>query len=186
MEEVFMPIEGYEGLYEVSNFGRIKSLERLKKLPGKNQGFKIKEEQILKNRVNKSGYVVASLCKNGKVKVHLVHRLVLIAFVPNPLKKKCVNHIDSNRSNNMISNLEWVTHSENSKHAYEYGFKEPIAIKGVRHYRSTFSIEDIHAIRSMIRSKKSVVYIASVFNVTESAISGVKFGRTWRHLPCKL
>lgn len=81
--------------------------------------------KILKPRLNKDGYVIARLCKNGKRKDYLVHRLVAIAFIPNPENKPIVNHIDSDRSNNRLYNLEWNTAKENWNHACEYGFGIP-------------------------------------------------------------
>ncbi len=96
--------KGFEGQYEVSNTGLIKSL-------------KGKEEKILKSRVHsKTGYVTVVLSDNGSKYSRLVHRLVAEAFIENPENKPEVNHIDENKENNNLSNLEWNTHKENSNH----------------------------------------------------------------------
>lgn len=111
MQEVWKDIKGYEGLYQVSNFGRIKSLER--KRIDRNQ---ILPEKILSIRKKENGYLTVSLNKNTKDKKHLVHRLVAQAFIPNIDNKPCINHKDENKTNNNVDNLEWCTHKYNSNY----------------------------------------------------------------------
>lgn len=108
MQETWKDIKGYEGLYQVSNIGNIKNIKRNK---------------LLKLNTHKQGYNVVNLCKCGKVKKYLVHRLVAEAFIPNTENKPQVNHIDGNKKNNNIDNLEFVTNSENTIHAYRTGLK---------------------------------------------------------------
>lgn len=108
--EEWRDIKGYEGLYQVSNLGRVKSLARHKKNRGKLQKV---EETIRIPTVEKNGYARVDLSKDGKRKMYCVHRLVAEAFVPNCENKPQVNHIDENRSNNNANNLEWVTNKEN-------------------------------------------------------------------------
>ena len=110
IEEIWKDIEGYEGLYQVSSEGRIKSLSRLT-----SNGRKI-AEKILKPSNNGWGYLQVILCKDGKHINHRIHRLVAQAFIPNPENKPEVNHIDENKENNNVDNLEWVTSKENSNH----------------------------------------------------------------------
>ena len=117
-DEVWKDIEGYEGLYQVSNFGNIKSLPRIRH---NGKGTYIQKEKLLKQTFTSTGYKKVELCKDGKRKGFKVHRLVAIAFIPNPDNKPEVNHIDGNKINNNIDNLEWVTSSENTIHAYETG-----------------------------------------------------------------
>lgn len=104
MKEIFKDIKGYEGLYQISNFGNVKSLKR---------------NIILKPSSNRKGYLHIILYKNHKSKNSIIHRLVAQAFIPNPENKPQVNHIDGNKRNNNVNNLEWVTNSENQKHAFK-------------------------------------------------------------------
>ena len=100
MEEIWKPIMGYEGLYEVSNLGRVKRLKKDK-------------EFILKPIINKFGYLHVSLSKNNIVKNYRIHRLVAETFIPNPDNKPDVDHINTIRTDNRVENLRWVTKQEN-------------------------------------------------------------------------
>lgn len=117
MEE-WKDIEGFEGLYQISNFGRVKSLPKEKQF-GNN--FYITKEKILKNQKDKDGYLQVNLYQNKKAKHYKVHRLVAKAFIQNLENKPEVNHIDGNKENNCVSNLEWVLAKENIYHAYSTG-----------------------------------------------------------------
>lgn len=108
MKQEWRSIEGFEGLYEVSNYGEVKALERIVE---NNGGMQRKHERILKQ--NTKSHCVVVLCKNGKTYSRLVHRLVAIAFIPNPENKPVVDHIDTNPMNNRADNLRWVTIQEN-------------------------------------------------------------------------
>ena len=109
--EIWKPISGYEGFYEVSNLGRIRSLERIVEC---SDGRKRKiKDRTLKGSSYSGGYSGVTLHKDGCTKFVNIHRIVAEAFVPNPLEKEEVNHKDENPSNNHASNLEWVTHKEN-------------------------------------------------------------------------
>ena len=113
--ESWKNIKGYEGLYQVSNMGRVKSLERT--ATRKNGIKQTIRERILKPSTDKDGYLLVSLYNGrGKVKTFKVHRLVCEAFYENPKKKPCVNHIDENKTNNVATNLEWCTYEENNNH----------------------------------------------------------------------
>ena len=114
LEEIWKDIKGYEGLYQVSNLGRVKSLKY-------HRGSR---EQILKPKITKDGYYETALCHNKKYKYIRTHRLVAMAFCKNPYNKLEVNHKDGNKLNNYADNLEWVTSSENHKHAYKIGLQK--------------------------------------------------------------
>jgi hypothetical protein len=118
MEENWKDIKGYEGLYTININGQIKSVGRKVK---HRSGFKTIPDRIMSIANNTSGYKSISLCKNGIGKSYQLHRLVAIAFIPNPNNKPQVNHIDGNKQNNNINNLEWVSAKENSQHSYDNG-----------------------------------------------------------------
>lgn len=105
MEEIWEPIKGYEGLYEVSNLGRVKRLPY--SIIGK--GIRNFKGGILKGSIARNGYVRVTLTKDGVNRFFHVHRLVAEAFIENPDKLPFINHIDENRTNNRINNLEWCT-----------------------------------------------------------------------------
>lgn len=120
--EEWRDIPGYEGLYQVSNLGRVRSLDRVIS----NKRGIYKRKGCLKSISNASyGYKGVGLCKNGIVKTWLLHILVAKAFLPNPEKKRTINHINCNKADNRLCNLEWATDSENIKHAFKNG-KKPI------------------------------------------------------------
>lgn len=105
--EIWKDIKGYEGLYKVSNLGRVKSLSRRDRLN------RVIQEKVLKPGSNKVGYLHVNLYKEGRVKICKVHRLVAQAFIPNPEDKPEVNHKDEDKTNNKVENLEWMTCKEN-------------------------------------------------------------------------
>lgn len=113
MQEIWKDIKGYEGCYQVSNTGKVRSLNYRQ----------TKQMKELSCRVNHKGYVDVHLSKNGKSKRIVVHRLVAQTFILNPKALPQINHIDGNKQNNNINNLEWCNNSENQKHAYEKGLK---------------------------------------------------------------
>ena len=111
-KEVWKDIEGYEGYYQVSNLGQVRSLDRTIPFRG---GEKKLEGMILKQKLNK-GYNMVGISMGGKQKGKLTSRLVAKAFIDNPENKPEVNHIDENKQNNRVENLEWVTAKENANH----------------------------------------------------------------------
>jgi hypothetical protein len=112
MKEVWKDIKGYEGLYQVSNYGRIKSLSRLIK----NSNNRITKEKIRKQVYDKDNYLTISLSKNGKISTFKVHRLVAQAFIPNTKNKPTVNHKNGIKNDNKVENLEWATDKEQMEH----------------------------------------------------------------------
>lgn len=123
--EIWKDIDGYNGLYQVSNLGNVKSVERFR-TNGKS-GF-IQKSRILKTG-NRNGYLIVNLCKDGVVKTFKVHRLVATHFIPNPENKPEIDHIDINPLNNRVENLRWVTHKENMNNPLSRE-KQSISMKG--------------------------------------------------------
>ena len=118
MKEIWKDIKDWEGCYQISNYGRLKSLERF--IYGR-WGKMKKKEIILKTTNNKGRYCTIKLHKNKKIIRTSIHRLVLGAFSPNPNYHPICNHKDGDKTNNHISNLEWCSHSENHFHAHRTG-----------------------------------------------------------------
>lgn len=119
MSEIWKDIKGYEGYYQVSSYGNVKSLNR--RVEHKKNRTRNIIERILKSKPNGKGYYIVGLHRNGIMKHKTIHRLVCEAFIPNPLNKPCINHLDSNTTNNHVDNLEWVTYKENTQHGFKYG-----------------------------------------------------------------
>ena len=155
-KEIWKPIKGYEGLYEVSNLGRVKSLV------GWNGRKHIKREKMLKlcKTRSKGDYYkyIVNLSKNGNRKICRVHRLVAKAFIPNPSNKPQVNHKDGSPLNNKAENLEWCTDRENKIHAIETGL------------RNVFHIEQEELEKLYIKDKMTLNEIAEKLNVSRVPI----------------
>lgn len=160
MEEIFKDIPGYEGIYTVSNLGNVRSVRRNKLL-------------TLQLR---RGYPSVILQYEGFRKNEAVHRLVALVFIPNPENKEQINHIDGNKENNCTCNLEWVTASENTKHAHTLGLVPKVDRSGTNNGRSKLSEEDIKFIKNnyIPRSKEfGNRALAERFGVASSTISRI-------------
>ncbi len=108
-------IDGYDGAYLVNRLGEVKSVKR----------YGMRETHILKPGKSVAGYWIVALSKKSKMRSFQIHALIAKYFIPNPLNLPCINHKDSNRLNNKISNLEWCTHAHNVLHGYLQGFNNP-------------------------------------------------------------
>lgn len=178
--EIWKPIKGYEGVYEVSNFGRIKSLER-EIYRGKDYAKRVQKEKILKQVVNKDSYHRVSLNKNSKSKMFAVSRLVAEAFIPNPENKPEVNHIDANRFNNKVENLEWVTAEENLNHARENGLLNKM--QGEKSWCSKLKESDVKEIRRLHASgKHNQKELSRLFGVHHSNVNLIVKNKSWSWL----
>lgn len=118
--EIFKDIKGYEGLYAIGTLGHVKALS---KQMFNHTGYWNKPEKILNPAKDSKGYLRVAIWKNGKQHTYKVHRLVADAFIPNPENKPQVNHIDGNKQNNNVENLEWCTNQENQIHSWKSGLR---------------------------------------------------------------
>lgn len=125
--EVWKQVRGYEGLYEVSNMGNVKSLTHTDRLNRVHNG------RVLKPQLHNKGYLQLMLCKDGEKKRKYIHRLVAEAFVenPNPQKYTEINHIDENKQNNIAENIEWCYHKYNMRHGTLHKRKADKCVKPV-------------------------------------------------------
>lgn len=177
IKEIWKLIKGYEGLYEVSNLGRIKALE---KRVDKGKCHRAWKEHFLKYGIDNNGYFRTNLSKNGKNKTVKVHRIVAQTFIENPYNKKTVNHIDGNKQNNNITNLEWATQNENMKHACENKLK---LLNGEHNPAAKLSYEDVCFIRNNYIARDKLygtVALAKRFGVHRKTISRVINFTHWK------
>ena len=184
---IWEPIKGYEGIYEVSDSGLVRSCSRYINTDIRHVKSRLIYGKILKQNLKRTGYYTVDLCKDGMVKTTLVHRLVATAFCPNPHNHRFVNHIDSNRSNNDSCNLEWVSSSENRKHGIEHGNVTFCQTKNVLCVENGMVFEQAYKAASWLKSEypdrvKGKTNIAA--NNIRGACRGVKhtaYGFTWKY-----
>lgn len=161
------PVLGFEGHYEVSDTGYIRSIKR--------------ETIILAPRYDRSGYIKAALFKDGKYHPTLVHRLVAEAFLGQaPSERHQINHVDGDKTNNRADNLEWCTASESGNHAYRTGLS--VSRKGSLHGRSKLTEAQVQEIRGL-DGALTQRQIAARFDVTQQQVSRIMTGKRWGHLP---
>ena len=166
--EKWLPIETYEGMYEVSDKGNVRSLKRKNK------------PHILILLIDKSGRKTVSLCKDGKEKRYKVHRLVLSAFIgacPDDLET-C--HNDGNASNNHIENIRWDTHKSNCRDRKKHGTENGVFVKGSRG-NPKIDVEDVKEIRKLGRTQSQKT-IASKYPIKRSQISNILLGYCWKNI----
>lgn len=150
--------------------------------------YEISKEGVIRNKITKkiksqyvgsTGYYMCTLTKDKRSRPQRVHRLLAELFIPNPDNELFVNHIDGNKLNNSISNLEWCSHSHNMKHAFRI---ELVNNTGEKNGMSKLNEEDVKEIKKLLSEKVSQYKIAKLFNVSRSAILKINLNKTWNHV----
>lgn len=169
--EIWMDVTGFEGEFAVSNYGRVKSLERYVK---NGNGRRIVRERIRVQGKHPQGYLTIAYKVDSPPL--LVHRVVALHFIPNPDKKAFVNHKDGNKQNNRVDNLEWATRQENEDHAYETGLKNST---GSNNSMAKLNEDKVRMIRTLSKTGASIKDLASEYGVHRVTIGRIINNRVW-------
>jgi hypothetical protein len=187
--EEWKDVVGHEGLYMISNLGRVKSLRRV---VSRSTSDMVISERILSQNISTTGYYYVVLHKDKKPKTCKIHRLVGLSFIPNPHNKPQINHIDGNKLNNTLNNLEWVSVSENAKHSYGMGLSRvsdyqkkmtSLANRGQNCANSKLTEYDIQVIRdAWATGVFTQKFLSQCFFVGQDQISRIINHKRWAWL----
>lgn len=173
------PVSGYEGIYEINQHGQVKSIARKRYCGHKDSKPQMMKERMLTRSTDRLGYVRVKLSKNGKSQLKYIHRLLAEAFIENPKNKKEINHIDGDKQNNDLENLEWTTRSKNMKHAFKIGLHK--ARKGEENNKTKLTTKEVSEIRELYESGKyTQTKLGKMFDVTTANINEIVNNRTWK------
>ncbi len=178
--EIWKDIKGYEGHYQISNYGRVLSLSKWRK-----NGYTgyLSKEKYLKPYTNFRGVKNVILVKDGIKKGKTVHSLVLRSFISNPENKPCCNHKDCNPSNNHIDNLEWCTYKENIQHAMKNNLMDwSFVCYGEKHGKSKLKEKDVIEIKIRLKNREHAKDICKIYNVHNATIWQIDKGNNWKHI----
>lgn len=178
MKEIWKPVKNYEGFYEVSNFGKVRSLDRV--FPTKKGVVKCTKGKVMNLTLKDNGYKTVMLSVGGESKRFHVHRLVSEAFIYNSSRKPIVNHKNGIKADNNVKNLEWVTHRENVEHA----LKNNLTPVGMQCKYSKLTDEKILAIKRLYRLNPnfSKIKIAKKLKISDSTVHKIIRNKRWKHI----
>jgi hypothetical protein len=176
--ETWKSIEGFEGLYEVSDLGRVRSLDRMHPRQYPIKGCII--SQRMGGGRNHNKYPTITITRvNPKIRTDkLVHRLVAMAFIPNPENKPEVNHKDGDKTNNKVNNLEWSTRKENVRHSSENG----LLMTNGAHFNAILNLEQVKEIKIKLANGFKRSALAKEYNIGYATISLIGTGKQWKHV----
>jgi NUMOD4 motif/HNH endonuclease len=190
LTEYWVDISNYEGYYQVSNYGNVRSLDRVitehpsvknEQQTGKTQTLK---GRILKPHTNSSGYYQINLNRKSIRTTFAIHQLVAQAFLDNRSRKPLVNHINGIKTDNNVNNLEWATYSENLEHAYKNRLRRAVKTNEVasKNYKRKLTEQQVREIKLLIAAKSlTLKQIANQYDVGRSTIGSIKSGRNWSY-----
>lgn len=178
--ELWKPIKGYEGLYEVSNLGRVKSLDRKNSRDVKGLEDYISKGKILAPRPQRQGYQLVALYRNGEREDKPIHRIVADVFLPNPNNKKTINHKNGVKDDNRVKNIEWASQKENNRHAWDNGLIS--ARRGEKNPAAKLSESDVVKIKMAFECGISSGELAKIYSVHKSTIKSIRAGRNWEYI----
>ena len=176
----FVDIKKYNGYYQINRKGQVRSLKRkIHYFNKKGKYVYPVKEKLLKSTTRDKNikYLCVDLRKNKKRKTKFIHRLVAEAFILNPQNKTQVNHIDGNKKNNHVSNLEWCTHLENMQHAV----KNKLTSFGSKNSNSYLTEKQVLEIRDL-KGKIFQKQIAKTFSIGQATVSDIHNNKTWKHI----
>lgn len=176
-DDRWLPVPGYEGHYEVSESGLVKSLART--VRRKKGAYRV-SEKLLSPASLRTGHKMVRLCNGGNCRNEWVHRLVAKAFIQEVEGKPWINHKDGDPTNNHFSNLEWCTASENAKHSYLIGRE---VLVGERKGTSKLTADQVLEIRARYAAGTSGCALAREYGMNQGTISDILNRKLWRHLP---
>jgi hypothetical protein len=176
LNEIWKDIPEFEGFYQVSNYGRVRSCDRCITRPS---GVVFQKGKILSPSTNKAGYFGLVLCKDGR-KPRMIHSLVASAFLGERPDDYCINHKDGNKLNNAVTNLEYCTQKENIHHANRTGLSK--VARGEKSGSAKLTNIAVANIRKRIALGHKVSKIAKDYGVDYKTIYAVKIGQSWKHI----
>ena len=175
--EIYKAIQGYETLYEVSDLGNVKSLLRdIFNSEGKR--LRSVSPRILKPYKMPNGYLHVCLSKDGTDKSARIHILEANAFIPNPNNLPEINHLDGNKENNVLTNLERSTHQNNIIHSFANGLSK----QGAAHYAAKVTVEQVMEMRSEYIEGRSLVWLAAKYNISDRTVWQIVKNKTWKSI----
>lgn len=185
IKEEWKPCPGYHGYYEVSNLGRVKTAAIFIRHDGNwaEEGGYVKKLKIRNQQTNRYGYKTIKLCKLGNCTQARVHRLVAQAFIPGGSPTHQVNHIDGDKTNNRVDNLEWVSAKENMEHAWRTGLVNSDHTVGSKHHNALLDEAKVVKIRQLYQ-KGGITHqeLADMYGVKIGTIKDLLSFRTWKHI----
>jgi hypothetical protein len=179
VDREWFPVAGYEGQLEITRQGNVRRCRRV--VRSRYNSTRVLPTRVMRPFVLNSGYPAVQIKRGSKRKNLLVHRMLAEAFIPNPSGKPCINHIDGNKANFDLSNLEWVTHQENIRHAIATGLMTPPASgPGDQSPAAKLNWEKVREIRASLAAGRTQESLAKRFGITKGAIGFIARNETWR------